>query len=93
MEWYFQMEEAYSKSEGGKVSSSLLNLRNCAKRIFKMISNETLPVLNSEIKALQHHDQSSPPELYRVFLVVMDYDPRSLCITGRPDLELAVQSG
>ena len=29
----------------------------------------------------------------RLFLVVMDYDPQSLCITGQPELELSVQSG
>ena len=29
----------------------------------------------------------------RLFVVVMDYDPQSLCITGRPELELSVQSG
>lgn len=29
----------------------------------------------------------------KLFLVVMDYDPQSLCITGQPELELSVQSG
>ena len=29
----------------------------------------------------------------RVFVVVMDYDPQSLCITGHPELELSVLSG
>lgn len=29
----------------------------------------------------------------RVFVAVMDYDPNSLCTTGRPDLELAVNTG
>lgn len=29
----------------------------------------------------------------RLFLVVMDYDPQSLCTTGQPDLELCVTTG
>lgn len=42
----------------------------------------------------EHTDFEQPqPELCRAFLVVMDYDPQSLCITGQPDLELSVQSG
>ena len=32
-------------------------------------------------------------ELPRVFVAVMDYDPNSLCTTGRPDLELTVHTG
>ena len=32
-------------------------------------------------------------EFPRVFVAVMDYDPNSLCTTGRPDLELTVHTG
>ena len=32
-------------------------------------------------------------ELPRVFVAVMDYDPNSLCTTGRPELELTVHTG
>ena len=32
-------------------------------------------------------------EFPRVFVAVMDYDPNSLCTTGRPELELAVHTG
>lgn len=42
---------------------------------------------------LQGRNDSRQLELNRIFVVVMDYDPHSLCITGRPDLELSVQSG
>lgn len=58
----------------------------------------TIPVMNQE--KLQEYTDFQPPtqeganfELCRIFVVVMDYDPQSLCITGRPDLELQVQSG
>lgn len=34
-----------------------------------------------------------PEELPRVFVAVMDYDPNSLCTTGRPELELTVHTG
>lgn len=33
------------------------------------------------------------PSNTRVFVAVMDYDPTSLCTTGRPDLELTLQTG
>ncbi len=32
-------------------------------------------------------------DLVRFFVVVMDYDPQALCITGHPECELALQSG
>lgn len=88
------MEEAFSKSEKEKLLSSLLDLRECTKKILEVLLDETPPVANAEQSALQCHDyEPFQPELCRVFLVVMDYDPQSLCITGMPDLELEVQSG
>ena len=32
-------------------------------------------------------------QLPRVFVAVMDYDPNSLCTTGKPDLELCIHTG
>lgn len=91
------MEEANSKSEGEKLMSSLLDLRKYTKKISKVILNEALPFPNAEHSGYHEQDfidfEPPQPELCRVFLVVMDYDPHSLCITGTPDLELAVQSG
>ncbi len=37
--------------------------------------------------------KSQKGDLLRVFMVVMDYDPQSLCITGHPELELYLLSG
>lgn len=42
---------------------------------------------------VQIKGMDSLQEFNRLFVVVMDYDPHSLCITGQPDLELSVQSG
>ena len=46
-------------------------------------------VLSDDLQKMKQLNDSA----LRVFLVVMDYDPLSLCITGQPDLELSVLSG
>lgn len=38
-------------------------------------------------------DVTNLEDFARVFVVVMDYDPQSLCITGQPELELHLQAG
>ena len=53
----------------------------------------------THVKPTSHSSLSSqhlPSEVCedtRVFVAVMDYDPTSLCTTGRPDLEIFLQTG
>lgn len=73
------------------------------REFFQLILNEDyLHAMTDHSHILTTEEKLSPklqqelnlePELHRVFLVVMDYDPQSLCITGKPELELSVQSG
>ena len=86
-------------SESRNLLSNLQVLRECTEKLLKKVLKEEYVLskvdLNYAPSQLLPHGSNfdPPPELHRIFLVVMDYDPQSLCITGQPDLELSVQSG
>lgn len=93
------MEEAYSNADGTR----LCVLRESLKKKFQAV--QTGDLLEQEVNHKENQEQEvtdfeqvqvsteSVTELNRIFVVVMDYDPHSLCITGQPELELTVQSG
>lgn len=98
-----QVEEAYSK---GKLSSERLRaLKECINT-FVLSGNLLASKIDHDLHLLEHEviedkyltavsssKLKLPLEIRRLFVVVMDYDPQSLCITGQPELELFVQSG
>lgn len=55
------------------------------------------PAVNSSSTVNEDKDLHTPngflDQAPRVFVAVMDYDPNSLCTTGRPELELCVHIG
>lgn len=55
----------------------------------KFSEQESSPIQNGGLVNIGRASQ----DLMRMFVVVMDYDPQSLCITGKPELELSLQSG
>lgn len=78
--------------------ANLQNLRESTEAFLKVISKDNVSSkvdhYYTESRLLAHRSNFDPaPEQHRIFLVVMDYDPQSLCITGQPGLELSVQSG
>lgn len=101
-----QVEEAYSK---GKLSSERLHaLKECIStfvssgNLLASKIDHDLHLLEQEVidfeqdkylTAVSSSKLKLPLEIRRLFVVVMDYDPQSLCITGQPELELFVQSG
>ena len=57
-------------------------------------SSSVSEVINTVTQGTEHFDfEPLQSHVHRAFLVVMDYDPESLCITGQPELELSVLSG
>ena len=68
------------------------------KSLMQILNRGTIPmIMNQEeyvdFQPTQKFKEGINHKLCRIFVVVMDYDPQSLCITGHPDLELQVQSG
>ncbi|KAL5471347.1 hypothetical protein EMCRGX_G029453 [Ephydatia muelleri] len=56
-------------------------------------SHPSMVVYPHPIGRAGHISLSATPGNSRIFVAVMDYDPLSLCSTGRPDLELALPTG
>jgi hypothetical protein len=92
-----QVEESHLKNELHRLPLNLQHLRKCTERFLTVILDKEYQL--SEVDCTRREVRLCEPfiekhsNLYRAFLVVMDYDPQSLCITGQPDLELSVQSG
>lgn len=77
------------------VSKKLSVLRDSISELLKVMKLKYFPSGDEipEQSALTHTELADPGRNIRLFVVVMDYDPQSLCITGKPQLELPVQSG
>jgi len=78
------------------MNSLLKQLRESIQNMLQWFLNVSLDKLphNMEPPATttdQPHQDST--ELLRFFVVVMDYDPSSLCTTGHPEQELTLPSG
>ena len=73
-----------------KVTESTVPTNYC---VLESTDFESSPVFTSETPNSHNLESSSLDILCRVFVVVMDYDPQSLCITGQPELELSLLSG
>ena len=86
-----QMKDASSESVTKK--RSILQ-ENVHKLLHTMRLNLDEEVSEQETESRHTLSQGSIKFSHnRVFVVVMDYDPQSLCITGQPELELLVHSG
>lgn len=82
----------------GALSEKLAILHKCIHKLLQVmrIENEDADQSMTEstkvgYNTMRQDGKNSPHN--RLFVVVMDYDPQSLCITGHPELELPVQSG
>ncbi len=104
---FTQVEMYHSNTERiGFVSKNLSVLRDSISKLLQIMKLKLTQqsVLESR-KSRQLKQESVTPEKIstsepeskfphdRIFVVVMDYDPQSLCITGQPELELPVRSG
>lgn len=100
------MEEAYSNADGTRlcVLRESLKKKFQAVQTGDLLEQEVNHKENQEQEVTDFEQvqvstetrkmsNTSVTELNRIFVVVMDYDPHSLCITGQPELELTVQSG
>ena len=101
----FKLDD-HAQSDDINMKSIMQDLKGAIEKLLQFFlhcdflplgSTEVLTKTTQEVTGLdgicpvQNTGPSS--ELLRLFVVVMDYDPLSLCITGQPERELTLQSG
>ena len=83
------------------VKSSLEQLRESIQKMLHLFLNDSFDYRSTSFfpekmeltPMTTDRPNTNITELLRFFVVVMDYDPLSLCITGHPEQELTLSSG